>query len=391
LVATRVLRRDPAGCMCYGDKYIVVNQTSFPWRGLLLLTVCAVLLAVGYRLATAWVNSPLPAEAAAPPLANTPRVPAPAKPPASDTEIREVTPAQLASATQLPAVLQATSRPAPAAIVAAQPPVRFEPSPYTRQLIANLTQIDMTGSPITKAQAEQWKQGYQTLVAQGDAAVPAIRQFLEQNQELTFSAVAGGELLGQPSLRTALISALQQIGGPDATAVMLDTLRSTTLPSEIALLAKYLDHQAPGQYRPEALNAAGEVLALAARGQLGNWDVGPLFQVIQNYGDAASAPALEQFQSTWQTYGAISLAQMQSGQGVAALVNQTRDPAGGAHEFTYEQTRVRTPPGRKSPPGWPVTNFKSARRHRRGRAALPSPGRRRIMSRWATRISTACR
>ncbi len=249
--------------------------------------------------------------------------------------MREVTPAQLANATRLPAVIQTTGRPAPAAVAATPPVARPEPSPYTRQLVANLAQINVTQGPIGKEQAEQWKQSYQTLVAQGAAAVPAIRQFLEQNQELNFSAVGGGDQLGQPSLRTAMINALQQIGGPDATAVMLDTLRSTTLPSEIAQLAKSLEQQAPGQYRQEALSAASEVLGLAAKGQLNNWDVGPLFQMLQTYGDASSAAVMQQFQSNWKSYSMISLAGLQDGQGVGALVSEAQDPAGG-REFAYE-------------------------------------------------------
>ena len=57
----------------------------------------------------------------------------------------------------------------------------------------NSYQVDFSRGPITKEQAEQWKQGLQGLIAQGSAAVPAIREFLEQNQELNFGAIAGGE------------------------------------------------------------------------------------------------------------------------------------------------------------------------------------------------------
>ncbi len=325
------------GCKCNNDERNAMKSGSLPWRGLLLLGAAAVALAIGSHFATRTIHisTDSDGETSPPAISSETTASSASKPPAADTEMREVTPAQLASACQLPVVVQATSRPAPAAAAAAPPPARPEPSPYTRQLVANLAQLDVTHGSVGKEQAEQWKQGYQTLLAQGAAAVPAIRQFLEQNQELNFSAVSGGDLLGQPSLRTALINALQQIGGPDTTAVMLDTLRSTTLPSEVALLAKDLEQQAPGQYRQEVISAASEVLALAAKGQLNNWDVGPLFQMLQNYGDASTASVLQQFQSNWKSYSMISLAGLQGGQGVSALVSEAQDPAGG-REFAYE-------------------------------------------------------
>ena len=134
----------------------------------------------------------------------------------------------------------------------------------------------------------------QALTQQGVTALPAIREFLEQNQDLNFAAVSGGGLLGQTSVRAALIDALQQIGGPEATALMLQTLQTTALPSEIAQLARNLEQQAPGQYRQETLNAVTDVLAMAEKGQLAGWDVGALFQVLQNYGDATTVAALAQ-------------------------------------------------------------------------------------------------
>src|SRR5882672_7981193 len=116
---------------------------------------------------------------------------------ADDAELRPQSAAERAKLSQAPVVIQPISRPAVAPTVA-----RTEPSPYTRQLVAGLTNLDFSRGPITKEQAEQWKQGLQALTAQGAAAVPAIREFLEQNQELIF---AGGNQLGQSSLRSAMI------------------------------------------------------------------------------------------------------------------------------------------------------------------------------------------
>lgn len=255
---------------------------------------------------------------------------------ADDTELRAQTPAERSSAPRLPAVIQPVSRPT---IPTAAPTTALPAaSPATRQMVAGLTNLDFSRGPITKEQAEQWKQGLQGLIAQGNAAVPAIREFLEQNQELNFGAIAGGDQLGQTSLRSALINGLAQIGGPEAQMLMLQTLQSTTLPSEIAQLAQVLEQQAPGQYRQETLNAINEVLAMAGKGQLpANWDVGALFKVLQNYGDPNTASVLEQLQPQWRYYATLTLAGMQDGAGLPALIHEAQDPAAGSgREFAYQ-------------------------------------------------------
>jgi len=131
-------------------------------------------------------------------------------------------------------------------------------------------------------------------------------------------------------VRAALIDALQQIGGPEATALMLQTLQTTALPSEIALLARNLEQQAPGQYRQETLNAVTDVLAMAEKGQLAGWDVGALFQVLQNHGDATTAVALAQLQSKWNYYATMALAGLPGGEGVPSLIRQVQDAVAGA-------------------------------------------------------------
>src|SRR2546428_1448240 len=256
---------------------------------------------------------------------------------AEDTELRPQSPSERAQASKPPPVIQPISRPAAAAVAQAPAVAGPEPSAYTRQLVAGLTNLDFTRGPVTKEQADQWKQSLQTLTAQGAAGIPAIREFLEQNQEMNFAAVGGGEQLGQSSLRSAMINALGQIGGPEATAAMLNTLQSTTLPSEIAQLAQALEQQAPGQYRQETMNAIQEILGMAGKGQLAGYDVGPLFKVLQNYGDAGSAAALEQLAPEWKYYATMSLAGLQGGSGIPSLIHEAADPAGGGkRDFAFQ-------------------------------------------------------
>jgi DMSO reductase anchor subunit len=47
---------------------------------------------------------------------------------------------------------------------------------------------------------------------------------------------------------------------------------------------------------------------VADKGQLPGWYVGALFQVMQNYGDAGTAPTWQQLQSKWNYYATMSLA-----------------------------------------------------------------------------------
>src|SRR5215467_5271402 len=67
--------------------------------------------------------------------------------PAEDSVAQELSAAQHAQAPKLPAVVTTVTRsaPAPAGAVGAAPqPPRVEPSPYTRQLVAGLTSLDLT-------------------------------------------------------------------------------------------------------------------------------------------------------------------------------------------------------------------------------------------------------
>jgi hypothetical protein len=175
-----------------------------------------------------------------------------------------------------------------AAPVAVAPPVEATPSPVqvsrikthtdSRVLMTALTSLGTNG-PITADDAQKWKDSLQQLVHQGASSVGAIQEYLAQNQDISFAGVAGADQLGYSSLRAGLLNALGQIGGPEATAAMLQTLQTTAFPSDIATLATTLGQQAPGQYDGQVLSAVRAQLALAAQDQLGGANVGPLFQM----------------------------------------------------------------------------------------------------------------
>ena len=203
---------------------------------------------------------------------------------------------------------------------------RTEATPLTQQMVASLTQLDLRRGAVTPEQAAQWKQGLQQLVAQGASAVPAIRDFLEKNLDLRFDGLAGGNVAGYSSLRAGLFDALLQIGGADAVAVSRDVLRTTADPLEIAMLARNLEQQAPGQYRFEALNAARMTLEQAAQSSVNGRDVAPLFQLFQTYGDASYVAALQHTLPKWSYYETLALAGLPEGQGLPLLINQVQDP-----------------------------------------------------------------
>ena len=198
-----------------------------------------------------------------------------------------------------------------------------EPTAETRQLISALFQ---PGMALTQEQAVQWKQSLRQLLQEGAAAVPAVREFLARNVDLDFG-LEGSKILGYASVRTAMLDALQQIGGPEALSLMLETLQTTSDPREIALLALNLEGQAPEQYRQEAITAAREALAMAAEGKLDGRDVGPLFEVLQKLGGAAAVSDLEQAAGQWKYYASVSLAQLTDGAGIPTLIQMARDPA----------------------------------------------------------------
>jgi len=207
-----------------------------------------------------------------------------------------------------------------------------------RSLVTGLSQIDLT-KPINYETADKWKQAFAELIAQGPAAIPAIREYLQKNEDINFSILRGGILLGEPSLRAALLDALHQIGLPESTGLMVETLKTSVTPTEIALLAGYLDQQAPGQYQSDAVNAANDAFKLAAEGQLPGWDVAPLFQMLQRLDSATAATAAQNLLSQWKYYSAMTLAGIQGGEGIKVLIQQAREggnSAEGQNDFALQ-------------------------------------------------------
>jgi hypothetical protein len=198
-------------------------------------------------------------------------------------------------------------------------------SALSEQLIGQLSQLQIANGKLTAEQGAQIQSNLRQLVAQGTASLPAIRAFLEQNQDLPFGQ-DGSKLAGVPSLRAGLIDSLRQIGGPESVALSHQILQTSADPLEISLLTRNLEEAASGQYRQEILDAARQSITLATQGKLGDRDLGPVFQVLQTYGDATTAAELVKLAPQWNYYATMALAGMPAGQGIASLVELAHQP-----------------------------------------------------------------
>lgn len=206
----------------------------------------------------------------------------------------------------------------------------------SQQLIAQITQVDRTGGRLTEEHAQQINDNLQQLTGQGTAALPAIREFLQKNQDLVFDELNAGKVIGYPSLRAGLLDAIKQIGGLEAIALSREVLQTTADPSEIAILAQHLEEQAAGQFRGEALNAARETLAQIAAGKPNAKEAGPLFQLFQTYGDASVISDLEKALPQWNYYATMALAGLPGGEGIPTLIRQAQDSGvGGTARNTF--------------------------------------------------------
>jgi hypothetical protein len=234
---------------------------------------------------------------------------------AREAPVREFTP------TPAPTQAAATSSPA-------QPAAKAAGSPALAQdLVARLAQPEFFSGGITPQKAEELKRSLKELVEQGEAAVPAIREYLERFQDIDFDAAGAGKLVGHSSLRIAMMDALGQIGGPEATELSLQMLQKTGDPLEIGFLARALEKNLPPeQFRQAALTAASEALAQVSSGKPDGRSLTPLFEVLQKYGDESVVGALEQAVGKWKYSATLVLAGMPDGVGIPALIRLAQDP-----------------------------------------------------------------
>ena len=223
-----------------------------------------------------------------------------------------------------------TPAPSPAPSPAPPETAALDPAVDARQLVSALTSLD-SKQPITPDQAQKWKESLQKLIRQGSSSVPGMLEYLAQNLDVNYAGVSGAGVLGYNSLRSALLDALGQIGGADATAAMLQTMQTSIFPTDIATVAKTLEAQAPGQYQQDIVGAVEQQLARAAQDQLGGANVGPLFQLLLSEGASGAEITgdLAKYYGNWPYYSAIALATIPDNAGVPALIQIAQGEPGG--------------------------------------------------------------
>jgi hypothetical protein len=132
------------------------------------------------------------------------------------------------------------------------------------------------------------------LVHCGPAALPAIREYLASKADVELAQ--GGKGKGPPgqrdsllpsTLRAGLLSALQEIGGPEAEQLLAQSLGGNSRPDEVLKLAQMLEQMAPGKYRDTALAAAQAQLSGIAN--QGPREAGQLYEVLAMYGGKSYA------------------------------------------------------------------------------------------------------
>jgi len=197
-----------------------------------------------------------------------------------------------------------------------------------RTLITNLTQLDPKLQNVTPELIASWRSQYEALKNSGAEGASAIREFLARNEDVSFDGLTGKNSVGYSSLRMAMLDALASIGGPAGIEGLLDVLHTTALPAEIAQLAQHLDTLAPSQYRQELVESSRAVLANAQTGDLKDYDVGSLFQVLAKYGGADAVANFQTAGEKWKSYAAIALGNLPDGAGIPALLEVARNSSG---------------------------------------------------------------
>jgi hypothetical protein len=199
-------------------------------------------------------------------------------------------------------------------------------SPYAKYLILSLSQAAQD-SWTTPEMLREINRILQALVAQGEAALPAIRQVLESGEDFLANEIIDTT---EPSayyktMRLGLFDVVRRIAGPEAESILIEGLQFTGEPREIYTLAKYLEEVAPVAHRDIALQAARETLSGALENQLRPEDVSLLFQVLTTYGDETVVADLESNLEHWGYYAMLGMAELPGRKGIPSLITMVKE------------------------------------------------------------------
>jgi hypothetical protein len=189
--------------------------------------------------------------------------------------------------TEAPKMIEVTP-PEPVQTISTAPvataPANSDRSTVARQLVKQLSEVEMQPGGVTPESAAKWHQDLESLIEQGTAAVPPLQQFFQSRVDVRFDSGPGTNLLQEPTLRIAFIEVLFNIPSPDNVDLQEQLLHDTTDPDEVSLLARQLEAQEPGKYKDLIVWAAQTSLQQARNGQWPGRKTDPLFKVLNTYG-----------------------------------------------------------------------------------------------------------
>ena len=172
--------------------------------------------------------------------------------------------------------------PRPLPLTAAMP-TGPEPSADARQLIKSLSEIDLQQGELSPETAEGWHRNLEELLQLGTEAIPALQEFLQKNEDVRFDSGSGTNLLGEPSLRIAVLKLLMDLPGPENLELQEQALRTSKDPDEIVLLATQLDMQEPEKYTQVIVDSVIAALDREQSGKSPERDVSPLIKILKKY------------------------------------------------------------------------------------------------------------
>jgi len=206
---------------------------------------------------------------------------------------------------------RAESRVAPATPIAASAPVIVLTTNVAarnpREILAELQTLRTAPGMDTSRIFRRAVYLLEGLRSCGAAALPAIREFLAQTQDVDWdlSGFAGRwardraplDFVVAPTLRFGLFNVLRQIGLPEAENILSEVLSRSVRGAEVSYLAQALQSLAPDKYREQALGLARALLASAPIQSTHPLDRNHrdfLFGVLSLFGDASFAAAAQQ-------------------------------------------------------------------------------------------------
>lgn len=139
-----------------------------------------------------------------------------------------------------------------------------DPIEHARHLIDQMALVDP--QRLTPEAANEFRRIYLELLSLDVAALPALEEFFQRNEDVKYETEGGENLIEHPSLRIALMQLLLDISAPANEELQSRLLQTVSAPAEVALLARQLEIAVPGKYKDFIVSAATASLDMSTGG-----------------------------------------------------------------------------------------------------------------------------